>query len=123
MRRDSEVEQQVLRSLQLDSAISSREICVESRDGFVTVSGTVASYHESSAVYFATRRAPGVRGVTKRIEVKDGSLLIPEHPSSAVRSAHSMTAPTSRRPTLDDRRLTCSSDGKSKANGTERRAK
>jgi|SRR2546429_7009009 len=80
MRRDSEVEQQVLRSLQLDSAISSREICVESRDGLVTLSGTVPSYHESSAIYFATRRAPGVCDVINLINVKDNGLLIPASP-------------------------------------------
>jgi osmotically-inducible protein OsmY len=68
--RDSEVEQQVLRSLRLDSAIACREISVESQDGVVTLSGTALSFQEASAVHEATRRAPGVRGVVDKIEVE-----------------------------------------------------
>lgn len=67
--RDSEVEQQVLRSLKLDSAIAGREICVESQDGVVTLSGTAPSYLQRSAVHEATLRAPGVRDVVNEIEV------------------------------------------------------
>jgi hypothetical protein len=70
MMRDSEVEQQVLRSLELDSAIAGREICLESQDGVVTLSGTAPSYQQRSAVHEATRRALGVRGVVNTIEVK-----------------------------------------------------
>jgi osmotically-inducible protein OsmY len=70
MKRDSEVEQQVLRSLRLDSAISSREICVKSQWGVVTLSGTATSYRESSAIDSATLRAPGVCAVINMIEVR-----------------------------------------------------
>ena len=69
MKRDSEVEQQVLWSLRLDSTISSREICLQSLCGVVTLSGTVPSYLECLAIYYAALRAPGVCGVVNRIEV------------------------------------------------------
>jgi len=81
--RDSEVEQQVLRSLKLDSAIVGREICVESQAGVVTLSGTSPSYHARSAIREATRRTPGVYGVVNKIEVKVGGFLITEMPAGA----------------------------------------
>jgi osmotically-inducible protein OsmY len=85
--RDSEVEQQVLRSLKLDSAIEVREICVESQDGVVTLSGTSPSYHQRSAVHDATLRAPGVRGVVNTIEVEVDRFFIAEQSPSANISA------------------------------------
>ena len=92
MKRDSEVEQQVLRSLRLDSAVSSREICLKSQRGVVTLSGTVSSYRESSAIYSATLGAPGVCVVINMIEVRGDSHPIREHPLSATTAAHSQTA-------------------------------
>jgi osmotically-inducible protein OsmY len=92
MKRDSEVEQQVLRSLRLDSAISSREICLKSQCGVVILSGTVSSYRENSAIYSATPRAPGVCGVINVIEVREDSHPIRKHSLSATTSAHSQTA-------------------------------
>jgi len=71
MRIDSEIEQQVRRSIELDSAISSREICIESHDGVITLSGTVSSYRERSTIFSATSRAPGVCAVVDKIEVID----------------------------------------------------
>jgi hypothetical protein len=81
--RDTEVEQQVLRSLKLDSAIEGREVCVESQDGVVTLSGTAPSYHQRSAVHEATLRAPGVRGVVNQIEVEVDGFFIADLPPSA----------------------------------------
>jgi len=81
--RDSEVEQQVLRSLKLDSAIVGREICVESQAGVVTLSGTSPSYHARSAIREATRRTPGVYGVVNKIEVERGAFLTAEIPAGA----------------------------------------
>lgn len=81
--RDSEVEQQVLRSLKLESAIEGREICVESQDGVVTLSGASPSYHQRLAVHEATRRTLGVRGVVNKIDVKVDRLFIAEQPPSA----------------------------------------
>lgn len=81
--RDSEVEQQVLRSLKLDSAIAGREFCVESQAGVVTLSGTSPSYQMRSAIQEATQRTPGVCGVVNEIEVKLGGLLMAEMPLGA----------------------------------------
>src|SRR5687767_7241453 len=69
MKRDSEIEQQVLKSLRRDSAISSREICLHSHCGVVTLSGTVPSYREWSAIYVASLRSLGVCWVVNKIEV------------------------------------------------------
>ena len=85
--RDSEVEQHVLRSLALDSAIAGREICVESQAGVVTLSGTSPSYHGRSAIHEATRSTPGVCGVVNRIEVEVAVFLIAEMPPGANTSA------------------------------------
>ena len=92
MRKDSEIEQQVLRSLQLDSTISTREICIESHRGVVTLSGTVPSYRESRAIYAATSRAPGVCHAVNRIKVKDGKLLFPKDSWIAAGSAQKVTS-------------------------------
>ena len=86
MKRDSEVEQQVLRSLKLDSAIASNEICVEANGGVVTLRGTVLSHVEKSAIYSAACQSPGVYRVVNRIEVKHGRLTIPEHSKNANRA-------------------------------------
>ncbi len=107
MRIDSEIEQQVRRSIELDSAISSREICIESHDGVITLSGTVSSYRERSTIFSATSRAPGVCAVVDKIEVidkievKDGEHLIraeaaPDQP---------IPLPVSRHPAPNGRRL------------------
>jgi hypothetical protein len=77
-KRDSEVEQQVLRSLKVDSAVACREICVESQDGVVTLSGTARSYQQRSAVHEATLRAQGVGGVVNTIQVEVDRFLIEE---------------------------------------------
>lgn len=82
-KRDSEVEQQVLRMLKLDSAVAGREICVESQDGVVTLSGTALSYQQRSAAHEATLRAPGVLGVVNTIQVEVDRFFIDEQAGGA----------------------------------------
>jgi hypothetical protein len=89
-KRDSEVEQRVLRTLKLDSAIACREICVESQDGVVTLNGTAPSHPERAAVHEATRGTPGVRGVVNKIEVKADRFLTSENSRSANASPPSL---------------------------------
>ena len=86
-KRDSEVEQQVLRTLKLNSAIGGSELCVESQAGLVTLSGTTTSPHDRQAVYEATRDIPGVRGVVNKIEVETYRFFTPEKSLSASASA------------------------------------
>jgi hypothetical protein len=82
-KRDSEVEQRVLRTLKLDSAIACRELCVESQAGVVTLSGTTTTPEERQEVHDATRGTPGVRAVVNKIEVKTNRFFIPEQACSA----------------------------------------
>jgi hypothetical protein len=86
-KRDSEVEQQVLRTLKLDSSTACRELCVESQAGVVTLSGTTPSPQERQAVCEAARGTPGVSGVVNKIEVEANRFLIPEKSCSANASA------------------------------------
>jgi hypothetical protein len=85
--RDSEVEQQVLRSFKLDSAVAGTEICVESQDGVVTLSGTSPTYRLRAAFHAATLGTPGVSGVVNKIEFKVDRLLIAAKSQSANASA------------------------------------
>jgi len=68
--KDSQVEQCVLRELQLQSNISS-ELCVFCCDGVATVSGTVNDHNEKRAAHRAAQRAPGVLRVVNRIRVSE----------------------------------------------------
>jgi hypothetical protein len=122
LKRDSEVEQQVLRSIRLDSAISSREICLQSHCGVVTLSGTVPSHGECLAIYYATLRAPGVCGVVNTIDVSGDRHRTPEPSWIDTRSVPPPNPPASAHPTHDNRRLMRITHGKSKALGAKRRA-
>ena len=93
MKRDSEVEQQVLRSLKLDSAIVYNEICVESHGGVVTLRGTVLNRFEKSAIYSAACQSPGVSRVVNQVEVKRDRLTIPEHSKNATRAVDRLRPP------------------------------
>ena len=70
MRRDSEIEQQVLRSFTLALGTTSSEICVESNEGVVTLNGTAQNRRHRSVVYSAACLASGVCGVVNNIEIK-----------------------------------------------------
>ena len=93
MRTDGEVEQQVLRSLKLDSAIACNEICVESHGGVVTLRGTVRNRFEKSAIYSAACQSPGVCRVVNQVEVKRDRLTIPEHSKNATRAVDRLRPP------------------------------
>lgn len=84
MRRDTEIEQQVLRSLKLTLAMAGREICVESNEGVVTLKGTVRSVQSRSAIHSAASQAPGVRDVVNRLRVDISRLRIPKSRNAAV---------------------------------------
>ena len=115
MIRDSVIEQQVLRSLRLDSAISAHEICVQSHRGVVTLSGTVPSYLERLAISYATVRAPGVCGLVNNIEVTGDSNQTTERSSSDNRSVQPANPSSAVYSTHDNSRLRRITHGKAKA--------
>jgi hypothetical protein len=78
-KRDSEVEQWVLRELSL-SEIRSREVSVFSRDGVITLRGSAQTYQDKLAIEEATRRATGVVGVVNEMRVKPSTALIEKVP-------------------------------------------
>ena len=78
-KRDSEVEQWVLRELSL-SEIRSREICVFAGDGVVTLRGSAETHQEKLAAEQAALRATGVVGVVNTIRVKPSTALIDKVP-------------------------------------------
>ena len=83
-KRDSEIEQWVLKELSLSREIDSAEICVLSNDGLVTLKGTVYNHHNRHAAGNAARLAPGVLGVlnlltvTADVAIKQPAELMPE---------------------------------------------
>jgi hypothetical protein len=79
-KRDSEIEQWVLRELRL-SEISSSEICVFSRVGVVRLLGSAQSYQDKLAIEKATLGATGVVGVVSEMKVKPCTALIQTQPS------------------------------------------
>lgn len=81
--RDSEIEQWVLREIGLSNAIGSREISVLSRNGVVTLEGTVNNLTNKVAATRAAQFARGVVGVVNEISVNPSSPLISE-PSAAI---------------------------------------
>lgn len=73
---DSEVEQWVLRELNLTDQSGSREICVLAREGVITLRGSAESDEDKSAVEKATLRATGVLRVVNEVRVKACTALI-----------------------------------------------
>lgn len=72
---DSEIEQWVLRELQLNSQITSKELCVCCDGGVATLSGTVTDEKQKHAADHAAARARGVRSVIDNIRVTKLSLM------------------------------------------------
>lgn len=91
-KRDSEVEQWVLRELSL-SDICSREVTVFARDGVLQLRGSALSNKDKLAIEEAALRATGVVGVLNEIRVKPSTapftqsprpgLLIQPYPAAA----------------------------------------
>ena len=86
---DSVIEQWVLREIGLP-ARESREICVYSHNGVVTLQGTVKSFDHKWAVNRAAQNANGVICVIDDIRVKQ----LAESPLSTVTVIRSLTRPT-----------------------------
>jgi hypothetical protein len=67
---DSEIEQWVLRELEFAGSIESRELCVSSQRGIVTLGGTVPNRTSRVAAKRAALRARGVRSVVNNLRAR-----------------------------------------------------
>jgi len=72
---DSEIEQWVLRELRFAGNIESRELCVSSHQGIVTLGGTVPSRIGKVAAKRAALRARGVKSVVNNLRSVPSSRL------------------------------------------------
>ncbi len=81
-KRDSEIEQWILRELRLSKQIRSSEVCVFSCDGMVSLSGSAESHEDKLAIEEATLGATGVIGVLNEMKVKLCTSLIEKQPLS-----------------------------------------
>jgi len=81
-KRDSEIEQWVLRELRLSKQICSSEVCVCSCDGMVSLSGSAESDYDKLAIEEATLGATGVIGVLNEMKVKLCTAPIQKQPLS-----------------------------------------
>jgi len=79
-KRDSEVEQWVLREFSLSNEVCSAEICVFSRDGVITLRGSAQTFQDKLAVEEATLRATGVVGVVNEMRVNSATALVEKAP-------------------------------------------
>jgi len=68
--RDSEIEQWVLNEIGLTAEGRLKEICVLSRNGVVSLKGTVDSRADKLAAHEAAAQAKGVSGVINRLNVR-----------------------------------------------------
>lgn len=75
-RRDSELEQWVLRSFCSQKHLRSREICVHAYDGVLTLYGSVSDYTSRIVAESAAYRVPGVTEIVNRIQVKSCIALV-----------------------------------------------
>jgi|GEM_PF-2309917 hypothetical protein len=72
---DSEIEQWVVRELRFAGNIESRELCVSSQQGIVTLGGTVPSRISKVAAKRAALRARGVKNVVNNLRSVPSSRL------------------------------------------------
>lgn len=70
MKRDTDLQKDVLDELKWEPTVNAAHIGVSARDGVVTLSGHVPSYGEKYAAEKATKRVYGVKAVADELEVK-----------------------------------------------------
>ena len=69
MKTDIVLKGEVLDELEWEPSINAAQIGVAVKDGVVTLSGEVASYHEKVEAERATLRVEGVKGIASEIEI------------------------------------------------------
>ncbi len=70
MKTDTQLQQDVMYELKWEPSVKAAEIGVGVKDGVVTLSGNVDSYHKKWAAERAAARVFGVRAVAEEIQVK-----------------------------------------------------
>jgi hypothetical protein len=98
---DSEIEQWVLRELRFAGSIESRELCVSSTRGIVTLGGTVPNRISRAAAKHAALRARGVRSVVNNLRaLPSGNLR--EAQRAIPNAARAVTRVVSQQASLSD---------------------
>lgn len=90
-KRDSEIEQCILRELQLETEVSTKELCVFCSGGNATLSGTVKNAREKEAVLKAARRVVGVLRAIDHIKVREVAQRAVSRPLSPAIAAIDLT--------------------------------
>ena len=67
---DSQLQKDVMDEIKWESSATAAEIGVSAANGVVTLTGTVATYAEKSAVERAAQRVQGVKGIAEEITIK-----------------------------------------------------
>jgi osmotically-inducible protein OsmY len=70
MRTDYEVQQDVMDELQYEPSIDAAQIGVSSKNGVVTLSGTVKTYAEKESAAWTAERVSGVKAVVDEIKIQ-----------------------------------------------------
>lgn len=100
---DAQIADQVQSRITADSNIQNKQIGVQSANGVVTLSGTVASEVERSAAANDAAQVSGVKTVVNDLQVSQAAMAPPapapmKHPAPAARTASRHRAPALRRP-------------------------
>lgn len=69
MKTDAQLKNEVMDELQWDPTVTSSDITVATKDGVVTLSGTIPFYAEKLAAERATQRVDGVKAIVEELEV------------------------------------------------------
>ncbi len=99
---DAQIANQVQSKITADSNIQNKQIGVQSANGVVTLSGTVASELERSAAANDAAQVSGVKTVVNDLQVSQSAMAPPppapmKHPAPAARTASRHRAPAPRR--------------------------
>ncbi len=68
-KNDSEIQQDVINEVKWDPSVASTQLTISTKDGIVTMRGSVPHYYEKSRAEAAAQRVGGVRAVVDEIEV------------------------------------------------------
>lgn len=73
MKKDSQIQKDIIDELSFEPALNEKEIGVAVKEGVVTLTGTVSSYYEKRLAEQAAEKVEGVRGLAEELQIKLGS--------------------------------------------------